>query len=645
MIKRLLENAFLNYTERKEWPRFLGYLRRGLLLCDAFLISFSWFFACYWVLGSEQFWLYLKPSLLIVPVLVAFKVFFFHKYGLYRAILRYASFYFAQTIVKATTIGSFPAYVLVILLARYLPFGVFAMDWLLTLLSVMTLRFLPRYLLERVNRSDDSNKKRVLLYGAGDIGCALARSLLELRSAYLPVGYIDDDVKKRDKRLHNLSILGTGEKLRPIIQEFSIDEVFLCTTPPSPEWLRWLIKECRTQKVFCRMAPKLSDIQKDDVHMQNIDIADLLKRDPKSLDLNQIRKFLKGRKILITGAAGSIGSELARQVLRFSPKEVFLLDNSEFGLYQLEEELRGQKQACLLKFILEDLCHQDRIDKVFVQNKPEIVFHAAAYKHVPILEANPCSGVINNIQGTINLALAADKYSLEKFVMISTDKAVHPTSLMGATKRVCELYVQNLNSRSVCEFLAVRFGNVLGSSGSVIPKFLEQIRTGGPVTVTHPDMTRFFMLTSEAVQLVMQAASIGQGGEIFILDMGQPVRIVEMAEDLIFLSGKTPHEDVAIEFIGLRKGEKLFEELFLSEVEKKTQYDNILIGKTTYLNWDRLTQTIERLFTSARDGNRENLLLNLKELVPEFQSSEIPPVAIVEKKLVAFEKKLVKQRA
>jgi len=276
------------------------------------------------------------------------------------------------------------------------------------------------------------------------------------------------------------------------------------------------------------------------------------------------------------------------------------------------------------KMIRQETSQAKRVDELIKAEKPDIIFHAAAYKHVPLIEANSETGILNNIQGTMNIANSADKHGVEKFVLISTDKAVRPTNVMGATKRICELYIQNLNLRSNTEYVGVRFGNVLGSSGSVIPKFLNQIKNGGPVTVTHPHVTRYFMLTQEAVELVMQAASIGHGGEIFILNMGKPVKIKEMAEELIFLAGKEPYKDIDIQFTGLRPGEKLYEELLIDETEKKTQYENITIGKMTYIEWNQLMHNINRVLDLTRKQNREEFLMAILELVPGFNHIDLP---------------------
>lgn len=604
------------------------YVKFFLFFLDWVVIYISWLASCYFVLTPDEIPDYFQKSLYLIPIIAIIKISIFIKLGLYRAILRYASFPYARTIFKAVTLGSLISFLVINYPTRGWPFGVFTMDWLITFFLVGSLRFLPRYYLETSKRAETGEEKKVLIYGAGDLGDAVVRSLLHPGSEYLPIGFIDDDPRKIGKKVHNLSIFGSRADLPKIIKRNKIKEIIIAINTIPPDWLSNLVKECRNYHVFCRIAPKMSDMTSQDINIKNIDIADLLKRNPKDLDEKQIDLFLKRKKILITGAAGSIGTELVHQALRFKPKKLILVDYSEFSLYTLQENLnetiQNVKSFIKFKFVLQDLRDGPVINQLVATEKPDIIFHAAAYKHVPLLESNPFSGILNNIQNTVNIANAADQNNVEKFVLISTDKAVRPTNIMGATKRICELYIQNLNLRSKTEFVAVRFGNVLGSSGSVVPKFLEQIRNNGPVTVTHPEVTRYFMLVQEAVQLVMQAASIGHGGEIFILNMGKPVKIREVAEDLIYLAGKEPYADIDIQFTGLRPGEKLYEELLIGDTEKKTQYENITIGKMTFIDWNDLNANIKKLIESTNLQDKMNVLLNLKDLVPEFNHMELP---------------------
>ncbi len=602
-------------------------MRLILLTFDFFIITFSWLFSSYLIAG--HFFTHDLPLLLgTIAILYVFKVIFFVRLGLYNAILRYAGFPFARAILKAVSFGSFSAYLVVISYSQHRPAGIFIMDWLLTFFLVSGTRFLPRYY-SQISNQAVGDKKRTLIYGAGDLGEAVARSLFT-QQEYQLIGFIDDDEKKIGKKLHNLPIFGKRADLSQVIRKNKINELVIAITNVPSDWLREIIKTCRTEHVFCRIAPKISDMLSHEVNIKNIDIVDLLKRDPEDLDENQIIRFLKGKKILISGAAGSIGSELVRQALCFHPQELILVDISEFGLYSLQEELATDK-TCPFSFVLLNLCNAQAVEALLRKEKPDIIIHAAAYKHVPLMEENPATGVCNNIQSTLNLARAADQSGVGKFVLISTDKAVRPTNVMGATKRICELYIQNLSLRSSTEYVAVRFGNVLGSSGSVIPKFLTQIKNGGPITVTHPEVTRYFMLIQEAAQLTLQAAAIGHGGEIFILNMGKPVKIKEMAENLIFLAGKTPYKDIDITFTGLRAGEKLYEELLIDEGEKKTQYANITIAHMTVIEWNHLNEKIQDLLEAAQVRNRDQLLITIKELVPEFNHHDLHQAQISDK--------------
>ncbi|MBI2091969.1 MAG: polysaccharide biosynthesis protein [Deltaproteobacteria bacterium] len=400
--------------------------------------------------------------------------------------------------------------------------------------------------------------------------------------------------------------------LEDIVDNYKVEEVIIAIAEINGERLREVVKRCRKKNIVCRIIPCFSRLLEMNSNVRNVEPADLMRRLPRDLDLDKIKDYLHGKSILISGAAGSIGSELVKQVLRYEPKIVIAFDQSEFGLYSLRESLGDSG----IKYVLGDVANKDYVENVFEMEKLDIVFHAAAYKHVPLLESNNAEAIRNNVGGTKVLAETSDKYGVKSFILISTDKAVKPSSIMGATKRACELVVQGFSSFSKTRFVAVRFGNVLGSSGSVVPKFLDQIMRGGPVTVTHPEATRYFMLIDEAVQLVLQAAAIGNGGEIFILNMGKPVKISEMAEDLIFLMGRQPHKDIKIEYIGLRDGEKVHEELLNEETEEKTRFEDITIGKTKVPEWEWFNSRIDHILKFYGDNNHETVQ-TLKEIVPE----------------------------
>lgn len=536
----------------------------------------------------------------------------FLRFGLYRAVLRHASIDFLITVVKAVSV-SMLALVFGVYIAQihFTPQVLFT-TWILNIFLVGGGRFMIRYYFELRRRF--LKGRRVLIYGAGDMGILAARQLkLNKELLYTPVGFIDDNLSKRGSVVDGTKVLGSLAEMQQMIEIYHVEEVIIAIAGIEGEKIREVVRRCKESNMLCRTLPSFSKMLEIHADMRNIELADLLRRSVRGMDISAIEKYLFDKRVLITGAAGSIGSELFSQCLQFKPSRLVALDNSEYGLYTLSEKSGNKK----IDYILADVTNSEVMENVFAKCLPEIVFHAAAYKHVPMLEENPNAAIWNNIGGTRNVAELSDKYGVESFVLISTDKAVKPTSIMGATKKVCELIVQNFNSVSTTEFVVVRFGNVLGSSGSVIPKFLEQIKNGGPVTVTHPDMTRFFMLRDEAVQLVLQASAIGKGGEIFILNMGKPVKIVELAEDLIFLMGRRLGKDIKVVFTGPRNGEKIHEELINDETEKRTRFEDIMVGRTTVLDWSWLKEKVDILLSREFNNSFDKAVQVLYDLVPE----------------------------
>ncbi len=508
------------------------------------------------------------------------------------------------------------------------PLSVAMIDALLAFSAVLGLRVLRRALHESGHRRRRSARRsqairiRTLLVGAGRAGALATREILGRGDMHLDVrGFVDDDPAKNGSTIHGFRVLGRTSDLPRLVRELEIEEVLITIAEISRSEILRLIDLCQRIGVRLRIMPGLFEILQGKVQttrIRNVQIEDLLGRDPVSLDEQQIGAFLSGKVILVTGAGGSVGSELARQVMRFGPASLLLVERAEFALFGIDQELRRCWPKLQIIPIVADIGESSRMKAIFEQYRPHVVFHAAAHKHVPMMEFNPSEAIKNNVLATRQLAELAGEARVESFVLISTDKAVRPTSVMGASKRIAELVIQDLSGRFPTRFVAVRFGNVLGSAGSVIPTFREQIRRGGPVTVTHPDMRRYFLTIPEAAQLVLQAGAMGEGGEIFILDMGEPVRILDLAIAMISLTGLKPFEEMDIAFTGLRPGEKLFEELeLLGENIAKTRHPKIFIGRLAPFTSARLEQALRDLAELARDGNGYDIRRYFNLLLPD----------------------------
>ncbi|TLM67922.1 MAG: polysaccharide biosynthesis protein [Deltaproteobacteria bacterium] len=570
------------------------------------------------------------PALL--PPLIVIKLLFFWYLGLLRGWWRYVSMADLITILKANLLASlaFVAYAVIVYRLEKIPRSVLILDGIFCFLMMGGIRFLTRAFRENylpMPRSRPVAATRVLIVGAGDAGQAIAREIRQNPRLNLEaVGFVDDDPQKQGVAFQGIKVLGRQESLARICENRNIDEVIIAIPSASGPQVRGIVEKCQEAGVRFKTLPGVGDLIDGRVSVQSIrDVAleDLLGREPIVLEVERIRAYLKGKRVLVSGAGGSIGSEICRQVVQFQPGKLILLDNAETPLFNIERELVAHFPDIPLSPVVGDIRHRARIEAIFDQYLPEVVFHAAAYKHVPMMEHNPAEAVNNNVRGTQVLADAAHEHAVETFVMISTDKAVNPTNVMGASKRAAELYVQGLARESRTRFVTVRFGNVLGSNGSVVPIFREQIARGGPVTVTHPEVTRFFMTIPEATQLVLQAGSMGKGGEILLLDMGEPVRILHLAEELIRLSGLRPHEDIEIVFTGLRPGEKLYEELLLTgEGIVPTTHASIMIANAARCDREFLLGKLEQLYAAARNMDRSATLALLGEIVPEFRPED-----------------------
>jgi len=456
-----------------------------------------------------------------------------------------------------------------------------------------------------INKSQVSKTKNVVIYGAGKAGLKLEEEFSD--TEYRVKYFIDDDPLLQKRSIDGIRII-SKEKLKSKLAETRLDLLVIAMPSASTQRIKEIYERLNGYFEEIKVLPAMEHILSDKpfaAQLKEISVTDLLARYPQDLDKEMISSFLREKTVLITGAGGSIGSEIVRQCVKFGTKKLILLDHSEFNLYQIEQEVSANADVVC---VMQSVVNKEQLRKTFQQHQPEIVIHAAAYKHVPMVEANMEEGIINNIIGTKNTIDIAIENDVEKFILISTDKAVRPTNVMGATKRVCELYAQNSNGKGT-DIVAVRFGNVLGSSGSVIPKFKQQIENGENITVTHPDITRYFMLIPEACELVLQAGAIGKGGEIFILDMGDPIKIVDLAQKMIDLSGR---DDIQIEFTGLRPGEKLYEELLIDESDMHTEYASITVASPTHYDLTQLDQDIEQLLKA------EDRLHGLKKIIPEF---------------------------
>jgi len=465
--------------------------------------------------------------------------------------------------------------------------------------------------------------KRFLIVGAGNAGESLLRDIHRMAVAqYDVVGFIDDDPVKRGTYIHGMPVLGTVEQLPEICEKQRIEEIAIAMPSANHSERMRVVQVCEGIKISFSTVPSITDIVSGKLRVsqtRKVDINDLLGREAVQLNMDLIEAFARDKVILVTGAGGSIGSEMCRQLCNFNPRLLLLIEQAENPLFRVERELRSDFAGVPLEAIICDVADEARVDEIFRSHNPQVVVHAAAHKHVPLMEADPGEAIKNNVVGTQIVADAADNYGTAKFVMISTDKAVNPTSIMGSSKRIAEMYVQDLSRTSRTHFITVRFGNVLGSEGSVVPIFKRQIAEGGPVTITHPEMKRYFMTIPEASQLILQAAAMGEGGEIFALDMGRPVKIVDLAKTLISLSGFIPGEDIKMDFIGPRPGEKLFEELSIEgEDMQRTRHPKIGIWKNIPMDRDKLRAGIDQLANIARSDTNNGIIDKIRELVPEY---------------------------
>ena len=573
------------------------------------------------ILGQYLLWTY--------PV----KVTVFYFFGLYKGMYRYTSIWDLLNVAKATILSSLVinTFFVTIPALRALPPSVLFLDFVFTstLLSLVRVTIRLYYsgsIIVTPNKTNaPENNIKLLLIGAGDTGEKIARDILSnTNNEFNIVGFLDDNVEKIGSSIHGIPVIDRITTLNNL--SINYDEILITAPGASGDNLRRIIDICKLSGKTFKTVPSLNEMINKDVTLQsirNVSYLDLLGRDEVQLDVNAIENFIKGKRILISGAGGSIGSELVRQCLEFHPGSLILLDNSELNLFNIEQEVSYYETKTLIRSVLANVRDKNLLQNTFQEYRPQVVIHAAAYKHVPMQELHPWSAVSTNVLGTLHLVQLANQYNVEKFVLVSTDKAVHPVNIMGATKRLAEKVIQSVDMReSKTEFTAVRFGNVIGSSGSVIPIFRKQIDRGGPVTITHPEMSRYFMSITEASQLILQAGSMnGKSGQIYLLDMGKPVRIKDMANDLIRLSGLEPEKDIPIIYTGLRPGEKLYEEL-VSKEEKAQSTDHkkimVLNNGTNNMPWEIMKREIQSLVDISLKFDTDQIKRKLQQMIPDY---------------------------
>lgn len=555
-------------------------------------------------------------------VLISLAIFYF--YGMYHRIWHYARIRDLIAIIGAVTMSQAAIFILTVMADIPIPRSVIILTWLLNICAIGASRLMFKVNLDMVTESK-GHKDNLLIVGAGDAGAMLVRELEQNAAATINIiGFVDDDEKKRHGRLAGFPILGTVNELPQIVKENKVDEIVIAIPSADGDTVRHIDSQCRKTGAQVRIMPGIYEMVNGEMtmgKMREIRLEDLLRREPIHLDFAKITNYIAGKTVLITGAGGSIGSEISRQISRVGAKEIILLGRGENSIYEIHQELKRKFPEQIYHTVIANITDKERMARIFQRFQPQVVFHAAAHKHVPLMEIQPDEAIRNNVFGTKNVAELADANHAEIFVLISTDKAVNPTSVMGATKRTAELVLQEINQHSQTKFVTVRFGNVLGSRGSVVPLFERQIAAGGPITVTHKEMTRYFMTIPEAVQLVLQAGSQAEGGEVFLFDMGKPVKIKDMAEDLIRLHGLTPDKDIKIVYTGLRPGEKLYEELLTSEEgTTSTKHKKIFKAQIQPLDESDLQQSLKTLKETT---DKQVILKTLKHMIPTYKSKQL----------------------
>lgn len=606
------------------------YSKFPVIAFDVFSIPIAWYLA-YWLrynMESMPNRFMTMDSFYALCLLSMVQILSYYGFRVYRGLWRFSSLSDVMRIIRAVafaSLGVIPLFYLTSLLST-IPRSVLPLYSMILGGLLCSGRLLLRYYWDKQNKIGKKTAQRVLIVGAGHAAESLVRDLNRSLS-YLPIGLVDDSSAKRGLDVHGIRVLGIIAQLPELVERYRIDLIFIAIPSAGSTLMRRIVGYCDKSGVAFRTLPGLEALASGHVEvnaLRKVNIDDLLGRDQVTIEWDKIIDCICGMRVLVTGGGGSIGSELCRQIMRFQPGKLLVLDNNEYNLYAIEQELKTAFPDKCIQLALISVTDLLAVDAVFSAFKPDIVFHAAAYKHVPMLENQIRVAVQNNVIGTQIVAQAAVKTNVAKFILISTDKAVNPTNIMGTTKRVAEIYCQNLNLHVETQFITVRFGNVLGSTGSVVPLFQKQLEQGGPLTVTHKDVQRYFMTIPEASRLILQAMVNGQGGEIFVLDMGEPIKISYLAEQMIRLAGKEPGKDIQIEYTGLRPGEKLYEELFHhSEHLVETTHAKLFKARFRQMDWSELLQTFRMIQAACASLQNDELLVLLKSVVPEFNQNLI----------------------
>ena len=614
--------------------------RWQVFLHDLIAVAIAWELA-YWLRYNLEVIpeIFIEQSILLLPYVLATQAVVYLLFGTYKGLWRFTSIPDLVLILKSTLAGTVLIAIVIFFSIRltYVPRSIFVFYAIVLTALLCGSRMLYRLLKDQHFSTRIGH--RALVVGAGVAGEQVVRDLKRVSpQMYTPVAFVDDDAAKVGQEVRGIPVMASTDKIIDLCETLAIELIIIAIPSANDKEMQRIVRLCEESGVEFRTLPGVQDIVSGRVNindMREVQIEDLLGREPVSLEWDEIRESLAGKTVLVTGGGGSIGSELSRLVAEFNPLQLIIFEQSEFNLYKIDHELTQRHPQLKLITILGDVCDSKLVNHIFSAFRPDVVFHAAAYKHVPILQGQLREGVKNNVLGTRNVALAADEYGAERFVFISTDKAVNPTNWMGVTKRVAEVFCQALDAESETSYVIVRFGNVLDSAGSVVPLFRQQMRNGGPITVTHPDVTRYFMTIREASQLILEASSFAENGEVYVLDMGAPIKIAFLAEQMVRLSGKEPGKDIDIVFTGLRPGEKLEEELFYpDEMLAATGYEKIFLANSRKFKWLDVEKSIQSIEMHINNFDEASIAEDLHSLVPEIRSeictampSLIPSVA------------------